>query len=477
MRLLKIVVSSFWISLLAHQAFSQADENQILTPDSFLEKVLSNHPEAQKAGLQIDKAKFTIRSARGGFDPVIYGEHEEKKFHEKDYFNYTEAGVKVPTIAGLTFQAGFEQNSGIYQNPDQTVPDQGLGFLGVSVPLGQGFIIDERRKNLRKANAEQEVFLAKRQNILNDLLYESMLVYWQWVGAHQLLQLSNDFYDAAFQKFDNTRTSFIQGDKAAIDTTEAFIQVQEGIRMQLDAQIALQNASLALENFLWNQEGGTESVQSWQPVAWSSQPFPKIFNEDSLMNLVTWAEMQHPEILMYRGKALGLDVERAWKAEKLKPKVNLKYQLLAGVEEISGDLEEHGVYRNNFKWGLDLKFPVFLRKERGDLQLAKIKISETQLNWNNKRQQIRNKIIQYYQQWKILENQVDVYTETVALYTRMRDAERIKFDNGESSLFLLNSREQKWVQAKQKLIQLQQKYWKAYFSVLWASGQIGAFLL
>ena len=51
-------------------------------------------------------------------------------------------------------------------------------------------------------------------------------------------------------------------------------------------------------------------------------------------------------------------------------------------------------------------------------------------------------------------------------------AEKIKFDNGESSLFLINTRETKWLEAELKLIEYQLKYTKNIFSLIYLKGNL-----
>jgi hypothetical protein len=43
---------------------------------------------------------------------------------------------------------------------------------------------------------------------------------------------------------------------------------------------------------------------------------------------------------------------------------------------------------------------------------------------------------------------------------------------GESSLFLLNTRENKVLESMQKLAELKTKFFKSYRAVAWASGQL-----
>jgi hypothetical protein len=52
----------------------------------------------------------------------------------------------------------------------------------------------------------------------------------------------------------------------------------------------------------------------------------------------------------------------------------------------------------------------------------------------------------------------------------MLKAEETLFENGESSLFLINSRENKVLEAEKKLIDLKTKCIKTIYALQWSSG-------
>ena len=52
----------------------------------------------------------------------------------------------------------------------------------------------------------------------------------------------------------------------------------------------------------------------------------------------------------------------------------------------------------------------------------------------------------------------------------LRNAEQIRFENGESSLFLVNTRERSLIDAQIKLAEIKSKYAKAKVELQWASG-------
>jgi outer membrane protein TolC len=95
-----------------------------------------------------------------------------------------------------------------------------------------------------------------------------------------------------------------------------------------------------------------------------------------------------------------------------------------------------------------------LRKERGDLKLAKLKlrdtkydIATTELNLQNKIRAVQAELISY-------ESQIEMLEAIVSDYGLLLNAEDRKFGIGESSIFLVNSRETKLIEAKIKLVEL-----------------------
>ncbi|RMG56346.1 MAG: transporter, partial [Bacteroidetes bacterium] len=166
------------------------------------------------------------------------------------------------------------------------------------------------------------------------------------------------------------------------------------------------------------------------------------------------------------------DVERRLKAEKLKPKLNVNYNLLQTAATPSGDSEFFypGLFANNFKWGVSLGFPIFLREARGNLELTRIKQRETGLKQDLKRQELANKVQAYATEMENIAGQIDLSRVNVAQYEALFEAEILKFQAGESSIFLINSRENKLIDARLKLQSLQAKYGKATAGLIWSAG-------
>jgi outer membrane protein TolC len=120
---------------------------------------------------------------------------------------------------------------------------------------------------------------------------------------------------------------------------------------------------------------------------------------------------------------------------------------------------------NNYKWGLTFEMPVFLRKERGDLALADLKIQDEQYKYENNQAYLQFKIRNAIVEFNNALVQVEIYRRTVEDSEKLLDAERQMFETGESSLFLINARELAYIQAKLKLIEVIAKSQQALLSL------------
>ena len=130
------------------------------------------------------------------------------------------------------------------------------------------------------------------------------------------------------------------------------------------------------------------------------------------------------------------------------------------------------IHRSSYKYGIEFGMPLFLRQGRGDYKIAKIKIQSTSLQRDQATLEIENKVRDYFNQLLALKQQVNIYESAYENYVRLLRAEEVKFSIGESSLFLLNSRENKLLEIKQKLLELKTKFFKGLVALQWASGNL-----
>ncbi len=460
-------LSIFLIGILpCLQVGAQSDTTQLLSFEDFMLRVKTHHPMAVQAGLQREKGNASVLQARGAFDPKAFADVAQKYYDDKQYYSIVDGGLKVPTWFGLELKGGYEQNRGVFLNPENTVPGAGLWYAGLSLPIGQGLFIDERRAELRQAQLYRESTQAIRDAMLNDLLYMAGKTYWDWFMAYNNLRVYEDAYELALQRFNAVRQSTFLGDRPDIDTLEAGIQVQNRQLGLQQAQLDFANTSALLSVYLWDEgviplevAEGTLPQTSTAVQALPVEP-QMVMAMDSLL-------AQHPELVQYRYKVDQLEIERSWKQEQLKPTLNLNYNALTEAVQ-DNPLAEYSP--SNYKWGLTFSMPILLRKERGALRLADLKIQETELDIANKTASLGYKAVASLNEWSNTADQVALYTQTVRDYNGLLNGERQMFNAGESSLFMVNSRELGYINAQLKLIELLAKNRKASLGASYALG-------
>jgi outer membrane protein TolC len=101
--------------------------------------------------------------------------------------------------------------------------------------------------------------------------------------------------------------------------------------------------------------------------------------------------------------------------------------------------------------------PIFLRSGRGALQIAKLKLRDAELDYSFKLQHLNVKSQQAVNEFQTTSNQLSIYTKTVVDLRQLLTGEQRKFDGGESSLFLVNSRESSYINGRIKLAELEIK--------------------
>ena len=455
MRILFILIA-FGLSF---QTYGQ----QILTYQEYMLWVRDFHPVAKQAEVTLRFGEEELRASRGGFDPLVYADYDRKRFKNTNYFDKREAGVVVPTWGGVELKGLIEQNTGSLLNPEKDVPDDGLIALGASVNVGQGLLIDRRRAALRQAQIYVESTKAERQLILNDLYLDATETYWNWASDYMNVKVLQEGVELAEQRFEMVKESYIQGDFPAIDTVEAYTQVMDRIYRLQTAQIQYFRSTQFVNTFLWDQNE--------EPIELLESTFPEnVLNEMifdySKESLREYIEM-HPDLRLTDFDIESLMVERRFRSNQLLPVLKVNYNFLT---ESFNDFGNSQFLENNYKMGVTFGMPLFLRRERGALGLTKAKIDYKNYQRDLKLVQLKTKLESEIYNFETVERQLRVFINNVNGLQKLLDGEMIRFDIGESSLFLVNAREVSLISAQLTLNDLSGKRKSAYAKLLNAAG-------
>lgn len=448
MKQFQIIVFLFFYSFV----FGQDKNLQELTYNEYLGYVKKYHPMVKSANLEVNSAQANLMMARGGFDPKIEVDFDKKQFKNSQYYSLLNSSFKIPTWYGIEVKAGFDNSEGIFLNPENSLPNQGLTSLGITVPLGQGLFINQRMADLRKAKIQIQLSQAERKLQAIEVLYNASVAYFNWKRNYSEVQLYTEYLKNAEIRFNGVASLIKNGDKPAIDSVEAGIIVRNRKLSLEDSQLKLIKSKLELSNFLW--------LENNVPLELQDTIIPEIKLENTIKETLKTNELlvenisieNHPKINSLQSKLDILEVERKLKANSLLPKIDLGYHYL------SEQSAWNNTNFNNYKVGVNFSFPIFLRKERGGLQLAKFKIQDTQYSLDLERVQLKNKINAQQTEINSLERQRKLISDLVKDYNTMLSSEERLFSFGESSIFLINSRENNLVSSQLSELSLENRY-------------------
>ncbi len=444
-------------SLRAQDTSSQ----RALSQEAYLQIIRTYHPVARAAELDVVGARANLLRARGVFDPQAGVSYQSKYLNGTEYYTYFSPGVTIPTWYGVELKGGVDDARGFYLSPEAT--PGAVSYLGAKV-IANNIFFDIRRAGVEQARIFVRQSEAERLLAVNDLLYQSLSAYWNWWLAWEQQRVWSAAREVAATRLQFVRQEYLAGARAAIDTTEALTQIQSLDAQRLTADLTLQNSGVSLNTFLWYQNNTIVPWQAdWLPARPTLRP---------LLPLLVFLEAlpHHPKLQSARAKVEFLNIDLRMKNQYLLPKIGVSGSLLSkGWGVVPGDVSGNGI-RNNYKLDVDLNVPLFLREARGNLRMARVKTQQAMLAQDIAYIDLEAKVRSYYNEALNLVQQQQLWEESYAAYDRLLQGEATRFENGESTLFLINARQAKLLEASQKLLDIYAKRGKAEAALYWAAG-------
>ena len=452
-------------------SLSVVDSALLFGVRDFQRQVLANHPIVRQAALLSREARAEVLQSLGKFDPLLESAFDRKEFGNTDYYSNWSNQLKVPLwLAGADLKLGYDRFVGENVNPQYITPDQGLSGIGLSIPLGQGFLIDSRRNVLRQSRIMVRYAEAEQVQQILSVWYAAISDYWSWYLSYNSYMLLRDGVALASRRFLALQAQTLIGDKPPIDTVEARITVQEREIELTKLRIELANRRLLLSNHLWNENGDPVELPA---DAIPEQPDETMLNPEEMRvdTLVSYASDRHPELLKLRSESARLQVEGSYRRELLKPKLNVSGTLITARDRFGAFTPKYyDLAWSNYKFGVDFALPLFLRAERGKLRAVRIQQDQVQFDLQQTDREIRTDIYTAFNTLQAYKDQLLLQVSSIDNQQRLLNAEQQKFALGESTLFLINARETKLIDMMIKRAQMISNYQKSLAELYYKSG-------
>jgi outer membrane protein TolC len=406
---------------------------------AFSDRVMANHPIAVQARQVEAAARAELTMARGAFDPKLEFARDRKVFGGTEYFDYVDAALKIPTFIGSDLKLAFERTSGRFFQTDRLTPAQGLLTLGLTVPLGQRLLTDERRTALTQAQALRDAGEAERVAMLNKLVASAAKDYAGWYEAWQRLLIAQEGVELARFRLDAVRQRVAAGDSPPVDSLEASLEVRRREVSLGETQATYFAARQLAESYLWTAQGMPEPIDEREVPVLDGIAFVA---PDSLLVAQAQAEVErfHPEVRKAEATLRSVQAERFLAAQGVLPFAEASLSSLSGRDE-RGALTDRDAWSDNQKVGFYASSPLLFLKERGKLGLtgAKLEAARAERDFTRRLVGLALDVAAY--DLVQLASLRGLQERNVEQATQLRDAEQIRFLNGESTLLIVNLRE------------------------------------
>jgi outer membrane protein TolC len=476
------IIATTGLTILLNITTVKGQVSDTLTLLSLFEYVRSTHPVLKQADLLNQTAKQELRLAKGAFDPSL-----DLHYNRKNLWNYKENWTpatyfeswqhffKIPNHIG-DIKFGFERYNGINVNPENFTPPQGLAYLEIELPLARGFLTDPRRIAVQQAKIFIQQNEAERQKIINKLLFQITKDYFNWSEYYRKYIIQRQAYNLTNDRLRFVKDRVLAGDLAAIDSVEAVTELQKRSLSLKESEMNLRNALQILSVHLWDGEG--RPVEIAENIIPENITIPNVRPNISLLDsLQSLAQQWHPELLKLQAKQRILELDKKLYKQELLPRLDfdIKPFFLPATDDKKIKLDPNYASTNywvqNYKMGLNFYMPIFLRKERAKFEKAQIKILENKYETIYTQRELLTEIFTHYNEIITYFDLINIQQKNVQLSKQLLDAEIERFRNGESSLFLINSRERSYLSEQEKIIELQIKYRKSFAAAIHAAGR------
>lgn len=456
---------------IAANANVQSDSLKTLNAEQVIAIVKKYHPVAKLMLFHVQKSEADITIARGNFNPVLSGSAGSKTLNGTNYYDYLSRDLTLPTWFGIEIYAGQNSLSGNYTDPTQTMGNS--SYAGISIPLAKYLLMDKRRAALQQSKVFNHLAHTEQKIMLNNLVMEAMEAYWSWVRDYEQLKNTQRIIAINSKRYALIKQSLKHGERPAIDTVEALGQLQGFMIAEQQQKLQLANSGLSLSTFLWTQNNMPfELPEEVKPgdVFNEKLQLPNTHFADSgfVQYLLNFADSIHPEIVQYHHQLEVLKIEKKLKSQELLPKINFNYSTLNSGYDFNAPVMPP--FENNYLYGIKVEMPLLLSNGRGEFKKIQLKTAETEIKQTQKALFIQNKIKSYFNELNTLKKQIALQQQVISTSQLMLNAEEARYLNGESSLLLVNLRENKVLESQQKLIDLWFKYNKAVYALQWSGG-------
>lgn len=401
-----------------------------LTEQDVANSVLTYFPLIQEAELKAKSAKGELTSAEGAFDHKLIFK-SRNRIEDKYDNQYFETTLERQTgFGGTSLVAGHRQGQGNFPEYDGKYRTSAAGeiFAGLSFPILRNLKTDEFRTNLKIKQIEKKQ--AELESHLKKMIYlhKALTLYYKWILETQKLKINKSIFELAKKRHDMIERKFKAGDIEGVKVTDNQRAIDKRSGDIVKNEIDLNKIRAELSVFLRDEQGNSVSI----PLE-SSPEFILQKNEPSLFATDISLNPQMKILDLEREK---LKLESIFFDQSKLPGLNLE---LLGAKELSQN-EPYDPER--LQVAVKFDFPLENRKAEGKSVSYSYKVLAIEKNRQFLESELSQQLSFFIKASSDSKMRWEITTKEFEGSRKMAEAEKNRWSQGASDLFVVNLREQ-----------------------------------
>jgi len=404
---------------------------QTMAWSEFVATAVERAQEVRVAEAKVAEARAKRMAAFAAFEPRVNLSSEGKDYGNDLQYRLDRAEARVGLPGGIDLVGGAAQGTGAFINPERKTPTDGLVNLGISAPLGGALIFSDRQYEWGASTRNLEIAEAKLDRTERKAILNAVKVYTFWQAQSEVQGAVDEALAVAAERLRLVREAFRLGERSEMDTLEAYLSWVDR-RADAAKQANFTAGAIAdVEQLLRGADTTGVDLTGMRP-----QSLPVVLGTSRL------EASSIPELDMVNSalRRERLATTTAW-AQWL-PAPYVDYRML----QWGGSAWNP----ESVQWKVGLTVPLFNQKARAELAGAQARLRAAQANATATQNQFDIVRVQLAQQVQALDSELKALTASETAAYALLQQERRRFALGESTMFILASRETKYLEAVQK---------------------------
>ena len=426
--------------------------HEILTEEIIVNSARKNHPKIFINEEKIRTAQAKLQEAEGEFDTKLETNYKQFTSGYYDGRGYFESKIVKPLpLANAKVYTGYmKSNGGIYPELNQyfSTKSDGRAMFGFEFSLLRGFLINEQASLKKIANIDIEISNNSQKLMEQQIIADARKAFWKYIYTKKILNLHKEMLEISLNRNASLEIQVKKGDKAPIIIDENRRIVLRRQSILNSTQRELSNSAVELSMYLRGENQEPVEIESIMNAKNSEiEPMhavPSNYNED-----INQAKAHRIDIKIAKALLKQQDIQMKVSKNQRLPVVDVGFE--TSQDYGNGVIEKDQMLH---KVKLNISIPLENNKQSGKFQKNSAQLRASKRELQLLENSISNEILATYNRIFELDSIHKNAKEEVEIAKKLLKAENIRFKNGDSDFFILNAREQDFLNAQENCYKL-----------------------